>query len=60
MRQQRRLGCTIKKWAAKRGIQSEQIYKKLSVQRKEDLLSKIALTTFENGDYFFKQKIAEQ
>ncbi len=50
----------LKKWDAKRGIQRDQVYKKLSVQRKEDLLSKIALATFELGDYFFKQKIAEQ
>jgi predicted NACHT family NTPase len=51
----------LKKWDAKRGIQRDQfVYKKLSVQRKEDLLSKIALNTFEGSDYFFKQKIAEQ
>ncbi|MEH2076016.1 MAG: NACHT domain-containing NTPase [Nostoc sp.] len=50
----------LKKWDAKRGIIRDQVYKKLSVQRKEDLLSKIALATFELGDYFFKQKIAEQ
>ncbi|MHC5938892.1 NACHT domain-containing protein [Nostoc sp.] len=54
------LDALLKKWDAKRGIQREQVYKKLSVQRKEDLLSKIALTTFERGDYFFKQKVAEQ
>ncbi|BAZ53485.1 hypothetical protein NIES4103_61630 [Nostoc sp. NIES-4103] len=54
------LDALLKKWDAKRGIQRDQVYKKLSVQRKEDLLSKIALTTFERGDYFFKQKIAEQ
>ncbi|MEH2279870.1 MAG: NACHT domain-containing NTPase [Nostoc sp.] len=54
------LDALLKKWDAKRGIQRDQIYKKLSVQRKEDLLSKMALTTFELGDYFFKQKIAEQ
>ncbi|MBN3879504.1 MULTISPECIES: NACHT domain-containing NTPase [unclassified Nostoc] len=54
------LDTLLKKWDAKRGIQRDQIYKKLSVQRKEDLLSKIALTTFERGDYFFKAKIAEQ
>ncbi|MBE9006854.1 NACHT domain-containing NTPase [Fortiea sp. LEGE XX443] len=54
------LDALLKKWDAKRGIQRDQVYKKLSVQRKEDLLSKIALTTFESGDYFFKQKIAEQ
>ncbi|MBE9210404.1 NACHT domain-containing NTPase [Nostoc sp. LEGE 06077] len=54
------LDALLKKWDAKRGIQRDQVYKRLSVQRKEDLLSKIALTTFERGDYFFKQKIAEQ
>jgi predicted NACHT family NTPase len=54
------LDALLKKWDAKRGIQREQIYKKLSVQRKEDLLSKIALTTFERSDYFFKQKAAEK
>ncbi|MBD1943558.1 NACHT domain-containing NTPase [Coleofasciculus sp. FACHB-712] len=54
------LDALLKKWDAKRGIQRDQVYKKLSIQRKEDLLSKIALTTFEDGDYFFKQKTAEQ
>jgi len=54
------LDALLKKWDAKRGIYRNQVYKKLSVQRKEDLLSKIALTTFERGDYFFKQKAAEQ
>lgn len=29
------------------------------MQRKEDLLSLIGLTTFEQKDYFFKQKTAE-
>ncbi|WP_413261508.1 NACHT C-terminal helical domain 2-containing protein [Floridanema flaviceps] len=50
----------LKKWDAKRGIYRDQVYEKLSVQRKEDLLSKIALNTFERSDYFFKQKVAEQ
>lgn len=54
------LDALLKKWDSKRGIQREQIYGKLSVQRKEDLLSRIALTTFEQSDYFFKQKVAEQ
>jgi predicted NACHT family NTPase len=54
------LDALLKKWDAKRGIYRDQVYKKLSIQRKEDLLSKIALTTFECGDYFFKQKVAEQ
>ena len=54
------LEALLKKWDAKRGIQRDQVYKKLSVQRKEELLSKIALTTFKRGDYFFKQKAVEQ
>lgn len=54
------LDVLLKKWDAKRGIYRDQVYKKLSPQRKEDLLSKIALTTFEAGDYFFKQKEAER
>jgi predicted NACHT family NTPase len=54
------LDALLRKWDAKRGIQRDQIYKKLSVQRKEDLFSKIALTTFERSEYLFKQKVAEQ
>jgi predicted NACHT family NTPase len=53
------LDVLLKKWDAKRGIQREEIYRNLSVQRKEDLLSKMALNTFERGDYCFKQKVAE-
>lgn len=54
------LDALLKKWDAKRGISRDQVYKKLSVQRKEDLLSKIALNTFKNSDYFFKHRVAEQ
>jgi predicted NACHT family NTPase len=50
----------LRKWDATRGIERDQVYKKLSVQRKEDLLSKVALTTFERGDYFFKQRDVER
>ena len=50
----------LKKWDAKRNIERDQVYKNLSLHRKEDLLSQIALTTFEQGDYFFKQKIIER
>lgn len=44
----------LKKWDAKRNIKRDIVYKNLSLQRKEDLLSQIALTTFEKGNYFFK------
>ncbi|MBW4663286.1 MAG: NACHT domain-containing NTPase [Chroococcus sp. CMT-3BRIN-NPC107] len=50
----------LRKWDAKRNIEREQIYKKLSLQHKEDLLSQIALLTFKRGDYFFKQIELEQ
>jgi predicted NACHT family NTPase len=53
------LDVLLKKWDAKRNIDRDIVYKKLSPQRKEDLLSHIALDTFEQGKYFFKQKEAE-
>ncbi|QIR36890.1 NACHT domain-containing NTPase [Tolypothrix sp. PCC 7910] len=49
----------LKKWDAKRNIERDEVYKNLSLHRKVDLLSQIALTTFENKDYFFKQKTIE-
>ncbi|MBD2203891.1 NACHT domain-containing NTPase [Calothrix sp. FACHB-1219] len=49
----------VKKWDAKRNIERDQVYKNLSLHRKLDLLSQIALTTFEQKDYFFKQKTVE-
>lgn len=53
------LDILLKKWDAERNIEREQVYKKLSVQHKEDILSQIALFTFQRGDYFFKQKEIE-
>ncbi|MEH1780262.1 MAG: NACHT domain-containing NTPase [Nostoc sp.] len=50
----------LEKWDDSRDIEREQIYKNLSTRRKEDLLSKIALTTFESGDYFFKSRNAQE
>lgn len=50
----------LKKWDGKRKIQRDEIYKKLSLKRKEDLLSQIALITFENKDYFVKQRRLEE
>lgn len=54
------LDVLLKKWDTKRNIERDQVYKKLSLQRKTDLLSQIALNTFEQGEYFFKQKALEQ
>ncbi|MBD2770654.1 NACHT domain-containing protein [Iningainema tapete] len=54
------LDVLLKKWDVKRNIERDQVYKKLSLKRKEDLLSQIALNTFEQGNYFFKQKEVER
>lgn len=54
------LDALLKKWDAKRGIKRDEVYQKLWVQRKEDLLSKIAWDTFAPGEYFFKQDKAER
>jgi predicted NACHT family NTPase len=49
----------LKKWDAKRGIQRNDLYKKLDVQRREDLLSYLALLTFQQKEYFIKQRRLE-
>jgi predicted NACHT family NTPase len=49
----------LKKWDVNRNIERNQVYKNLSLQRKKDLLSYIALTTFEQNHYFFKQKTVQ-
>ena len=50
----------LKKWDALCNIERNHVYKKLSLQRKEDLLSQIALKSFERNEYFFKQQQLEQ
>ena len=54
------LDVLLKRWDAKRNIERDQVYKKLSLKRKEDLLSQLAFYTFEKGDYFFKQSVVER
>ena len=49
------LDVLLKKWDAKRNIERHQIYKNLSMQRKEDLLAQVACKTFYQGAYFFRQ-----
>jgi hypothetical protein len=49
----------LKKWDGKRNIERDQVYKKLSLKRKEDLLSRLAFDTFDRGEYFFKKSTAE-
>ncbi|KST66568.1 NACHT domain-containing protein [Mastigocoleus testarum] len=49
----------LRKWDDKRGIKRQQVYKQLSVKRKEDLLSQVAFSTFREKHYFFKREIVE-
>lgn len=49
----------LRKWDDTHHVLGDQFYKKLSLQRKQDLLSKIALITFEEGEFFFKQDIEQ-
>jgi hypothetical protein len=50
----------LEKWDIKRNIYREQIYKNLTNNRKQDLLSQVALITFERKDYFIKKKEVEK
>ena len=50
----------LRKWDAGRNIERDEIYRRLTLKRKKDLLSKIAFTSFENATYFFKQKTVEK
>lgn len=54
------LDVLLNKWDGKRNIERDQVYKKLSLKRKEDLLSQVAYSTFEQGQYFFKQREIEE
>ena len=54
------LDVLLKTWDATRNIKRGEVYKQLSLQRKEDLLSQVAYNAFENSDYFFKQGFVEE
>lgn len=49
----------LKKWDSSRRIKRSQIYKHLSVKRKEFLFSRIAAETFDQGRYFIPQRTLE-
>jgi predicted NACHT family NTPase len=57
----RALNVLLAKWDGHRRIQrGEEVYKMLSLKRKEMLLGQLAMYTFERGNYFFTQKVAIQ
>lgn len=49
----------LNQWDKKYQFAGDKLYRKLSPQQKEDLLSHIAYKTFASGEYFFKQKDLE-
>ncbi|WP_223280320.1 NACHT domain-containing protein [Nostoc sp. PA-18-2419] len=53
---QRATHTLLRRWDAKRAIKRDDVYKQLSVPLKENLLSYLALITFEKGEYFWKQQ----
>lgn len=54
------LNLLLKKWDANKNVERYQIYKKLSIQQKQDLISQIAFITFERGEYFFTKQELQQ
>lgn len=49
----------LKKWDASRSIKRESAYKEIPLKRKEYMLSQIAYTAFEKGQYFLPQRTLE-
>ncbi len=47
----------LNKWDNTLHVKGERIYKSLSLQQKQDLLSKIALLSYEKGEFIFKQDL---
>ena len=54
------LDLLLGKWDEARGIERDDIYRGFLLPQKLKLLSQIAATTFEQGQYFFKQSTVEQ
>lgn len=53
------LDVLLRKWDISRAIERPETYRKLSKNRKEDLLSKIAYATFEKNEGLFKRQTIE-
>ncbi len=52
----RGLDLLLSRWDATRGIERDQVYRRLSLRAKEEMLSEIAFGYFERGEYFFRQE----
>lgn len=54
------LDALLKKWDASRRIKRDEIYRKLSLGHKENMLARIAAETFEKNEYFIPQAELER
>jgi predicted NACHT family NTPase len=54
------LDLLLGKWDEIRGIERDEVYQGFLLPQKLKLMSQIAATTFEQGNYFFEQKTVEQ
>ncbi|MEH2293930.1 NACHT domain-containing protein [Nostoc sp.] len=54
------LDLVLGKWDEARGIERDEVYRGFLLPQKLKLLSQIAAATFEQGQYFFEQRIVEQ
>ncbi len=52
---QEALDALLKKWDSSRRIKRDEVYRKLSLGHKENMLSRIAAETFERNEYFIPQ-----
>ncbi|HMG76213.1 MAG TPA: NACHT domain-containing protein [Pyrinomonadaceae bacterium] len=52
---QEALDALLKKWDASRRIKRDEVYRKLSLGHKENMLARIAAETFERNEYFIPQ-----
>jgi hypothetical protein len=49
------LDALLKKWDSSRRIKRDEVYRKLSLGHKQNMLARIAAETFENNEYFIPQ-----
>ncbi|MBC6434555.1 NACHT domain-containing NTPase [Nostoc sp. HG1] len=54
------LDLLLGKWDEAKGIERDEVYRGFLLPQKVKLLSQIAAATFEQGQYFFEQRIIEQ
>jgi predicted NACHT family NTPase len=54
------LDLLLGKWDEARGIERDDVYRGFLLPQKLKLLSQIAAATFEQGQYFFEQRVVEQ